>query len=87
MNSDKYIKINGELVPVTKEVYITYYKMARRERYLEEKDAERGKTLYSNLDIKDTLREEIIPDMVAESIEEIVLARCMVEKLYDWVVF
>lgn len=29
------IKINNEIISVNEEVYITYYKMARRERYLD----------------------------------------------------
>ena len=33
------IKIQGQLVPVTEEVYLTYYRMNRRELHLEEQDA------------------------------------------------
>lgn len=87
MKLNKCIRINNELVPVTEEVYIIYHKMARRERYLEEKDAEKGKTLYSNLDTTDMLGEEMIPDLSAASIEETILAKCMVEKLYDCMSF
>lgn len=32
---DKFIKIDKELVPVSDEIYKTYYKMARREKYME----------------------------------------------------
>lgn len=32
------IKVQGQLVPVSKEVYLTYYRMRRHERHLEEKD-------------------------------------------------
>ena len=33
------IKILGQIVPVNKEVYLTYHRMKRREKYLEERDA------------------------------------------------
>ena len=49
--------------------------MARREWYLEEKDAEKGKIIYSNLDAMDMLGEEMISDLSVARIEETVLAR------------
>ncbi len=33
---NRFIKVGKELVPVTEEIYREYYKMKRRERYLEE---------------------------------------------------
>ena len=36
------IKVQGQLVPVTEEVYLTYYRMKRRELHLEEKDTAHG---------------------------------------------
>ena len=33
---NRVIKVGKELVPVTEEIYKEYYKMKRRERYLEE---------------------------------------------------
>jgi DNA-directed RNA polymerase specialized sigma subunit len=39
---NKFIKISKELVPVSEELYKEYYKMARRERYLE-KDIKVGR--------------------------------------------
>lgn len=37
-----YIPVEGKLVEVEEKVYTTYYKMSRRERYLEERDKENG---------------------------------------------
>jgi len=39
---DYKIRINNEFVTVTEEIYIAYYKMGRRERYLEEVSVERN---------------------------------------------
>ncbi|WP_291567495.1 hypothetical protein [Clostridium sp. UBA2485] len=33
------IKVEGQSIPVTEEVYLTYYCMRRRELHLKEKDA------------------------------------------------
>lgn len=33
------IKVQDQLVPVNEEVYLTYYRMKRREIYLEERDS------------------------------------------------
>lgn len=38
----RFIKVQNELVEVSEEVYIAYYKMARQERYLYEKDTAHG---------------------------------------------
>ena len=37
-----YIPVEGKLVEVEEPVYTEYYRMSRRERYLEEKDKENG---------------------------------------------
>ena len=36
------IKVQDQLVPVNEEVYLTYYRMKRREIYLEERDTANG---------------------------------------------
>jgi len=38
------IKVQGQLVPVTEEVYVTYHRMKRRETYLE---VEKSRTVQS----------------------------------------
>ena len=37
-----YIPVEGELVEVEENVYVIYYRMGRRERYIEERDQENG---------------------------------------------
>lgn len=37
-----FIKVQDEVVEVSQEVYIAYYKMARQERYLDERDTAHG---------------------------------------------
>ena len=37
-----YIPVEGKLVEVEEPVYTEYYRMSRRERYLEERDKENG---------------------------------------------
>ena len=43
------IKVQGQLIPVTEEVYLAYYRMKRRERHLEEKDIKHGVFYYLSL--------------------------------------
>ncbi|MDD3062792.1 MAG: sigma-70 family RNA polymerase sigma factor [Massilibacteroides sp.] len=80
---DLYIKINGELINVSEDVYLTYYRMESRARYLERKDILHGKTLYSNLDTDETLGEEGIPDLNSESVEDAVVRKIMADKLHQ----
>ena len=41
-----YIPVEGKLVEVEEPVYTEYYRMSRRERYLEERDKENGVMSY-----------------------------------------
>ncbi|WP_312355414.1 sigma-70 family RNA polymerase sigma factor [Aminipila sp.] len=75
------IKIQGQLVPVTEEVYLTYYRMKRRERHLKEQDAKHGVFHYSALDTKDTNGEDGIPDLTSPRIEDYVMNKLIAEKL------
>ena len=77
-----YIKINGELINVSEEIYLTYYRMRSRERYLDQKDIRNGKVLYSNLDTDETTGEEGIPDLDAESVEDVAVRKMMADKLH-----
>lgn len=79
----KYIiKVSGELVEVTPEVYGEYYRMRRYARYQEERDLLHGKTLYSNLDTNEVLGEELIPNQNALSTEDAAIAHILSEKLH-----
>jgi DNA-directed RNA polymerase sigma subunit (sigma70/sigma32) len=76
-----WIRIDGRPVEVTRKVYVAYYKMDRRERYLEERDCDHGKTLYSQLDNEDLTGEDMLPDRDAVPVEKMVETLLTVEKL------
>ena len=71
------IKVQGQLVPVSEEVYLTYYRMKRRELRLEEKDAAHGVFYYSALDTEETNGEDAIPDLLSPRVEETVVDKLM----------
>lgn len=77
------IRIQGQLVPVTKEVYLTYYRMKRRELHLEEKDSANGVFYYSALDTEETNGEDAIPDRTSPRVEDMVMDKLMAEKLHQ----
>ena len=76
------IKVQGQLVPVSKEVYLTYYRMRRHERHLQEKDQANGVFYYSNLDTDETNGEDMIPDLVSQRVDDIITDKLMAEKLH-----
>lgn len=75
------IRIPGEYVEVNREVYLTYYRMERHTRHLEEKDAHHGTMLYSDMDTETLVGEETIPDLLSPSVEDVALNRLMEDKL------
>lgn len=79
------IRIGDTIQEVTEEVYSEYFKMERRERYLEERDLAKGKVLYSDLDNvhQDVLGEDILVDSIVEDICELVTIKIMVERLRE----
>lgn len=77
-----FIRIGKFLVEVTEDVYCTYYQMERHERYLIEKDQAHGVQQYSNLDTENTLGEEMIVDRLSVSVEDMVTARLLSERLH-----
>lgn len=76
-----YIKLQGELVEASREVYLTYYRMARKARWVDERDQHNGTILFSDLDTKELLVTEMFQDQDASSVEEMVLDNVMKEKL------
>jgi RNA polymerase sigma factor (sigma-70 family) len=82
-NKKYQIRINDQLIEVTQEVYLEYYRMGRRERYLEERDLVHGKVLYSQLDDDDTTGEDTVPDRDAEKVEDIVISRIMAARIRE----
>ena len=80
-NNQFFIRADGQLVPVTEEVYREYHKMKRRELYLIERDTAHGTVLYSEMDTDEMTGEDTIPDMNAKSVEQTVVDGIMSEKL------
>ncbi|MDR1547375.1 MAG: sigma-70 family RNA polymerase sigma factor [Hungatella sp.] len=77
------IKVQGQLVPVSEEVYLTYHRMKRRETYLEERDTTNGVFYYSALDTEGTNGEDVIPDLVSPRVEDLVMDKLLAEKLHQ----
>lgn len=78
-----YIKVQDQLVEVSHETYQTYYSIERHRYTLEEKDTRNGRVLYSALDTKEILGEEMLTDKTAPSVEEIVISRQLCERLHQ----
>ena len=80
-----YIRVENQAEQVTEEVYREYFRMDRRERYLEERDLVHGRFLYSQLDnvYEDVLGEEMIVDSLAEDLCDVIVSKIMIEKLKE----
>ena len=77
------IRVQDELVPVTEEVYLTYYHMRRRELHLQEKDAKHGVFFYSALDTSETNGEDAIPDLISPVWRILWWTRLWLQRLHD----
>lgn len=76
-----FIRVDGALVEVTREVYRTYHAMERHARTLEEKDTRWGTVLYSDLDKEGLLGVEMLPSRDAEPVEDAVIRRILSQEL------
>lgn len=76
-----YIPVDGTVVEVEEAVYRTYYRMDRRERYLEERDKENGVLSYSALDGGGIVGEAAFED-TSDSMENLVLEKELTERLH-----
>ena len=82
-DKEKYIiKIQGELIEVTPDVYYAYFRMERQERWQEEKKREHEVMSYDALDNGETVGAEAIPDLTSPSLEEIALTRELHDRLH-----
>jgi RNA polymerase sigma factor (sigma-70 family) len=81
-NRQYFIRVAGERVPVTEDVYREYYRMDRRERYLDERDAGHGKVLYNAMDTNKTLGVEAMHDAESKSVEQTVIDILVSEELH-----
>ena len=77
------IKIQGSLVDVTEEVYLTYYRMDRQARVVEEREQRNGVLLYSDLDTNESVAVEMFADKSSVPVEEQAISRIMCQNLRD----
>ena len=77
------IKIEKQLIDVTEEVYLTYYRMNRYEKFVEEQDAIHGVLYYSGLDTEKMNGEDMLYDKDAKSVEELALDHYLFRKLNE----
>ncbi len=62
-DSKKYfIPVDGKYYETTKEIYEVYYRMDRRERYLEERDIKKGVKTFSDISNSIYTADELIAD-------------------------
>lgn len=82
-DKEKYfIPIEGKLIEVEENVYVAYYKMDRRERYLEERDRDNGVVSYNTIDSQGIDGESGLQDVVTETMETITLANELRNQLH-----
>jgi len=77
-----YIPVDGKYYETTEEIYKVYYRMDRRERYLEERDMKKGLLNFSALDNDKYKAEEMIPDQSID-IEDEIANKVMIEAVLD----
>ena len=80
MEGKRYVRVHGELIEVTEEVYYCYYSMARKERTLTEKDARNRVSSYDGWDTGTLCGAEMIKDTAALP-EAAVINKIMLQKL------
>lgn len=77
-----YIPVEGKLVEVEEPVYTEYYRMSRRERYLEERDQENGVMSYDAMDNNGLVGQEMFQDRERGTLEDMALAKELLERLH-----
>ena len=64
------IRIQGDLIEVTPDVYYAYFRMERQERGQEEKKKRNAVVSYDALDTEKTTGAEAMPDLIIPSLEQ-----------------
>lgn len=77
-----YIPVEGKLIEVEENVYVAYYKMGRRERYLAEQDLSNGVTSYDALDTESRIGIEALKEAATQSMEDLALAKELYKQLH-----
>ena len=83
-DKEKYmIKIQGNLIEVSEDVYYAYFRMDRQERWQEEKKQDHDVVSYDALDNGETVGAEAIQDINSPGMEELVIANELKERLHN----
>ena len=77
-----FIPVDGKYYETTKEVYEVYYKMDRRERYLEERDLKKGVVNFCDMGDSYCSAEEILSDKDTD-IETEVMNKILMETVLE----
>ena len=82
-DKEKYmIKIQGNLIEVSEDVYYAYFLMERQERWQEEKKQGHEVVSYDALDNGETVGAEAIQDMESPSMEDLAIANELKDRLH-----
>jgi len=77
-----FIPVDGKYYETTKEIYEVYYRMDRRERYLEERDLKKGVMNFSDIGDGYCSVEEILYDEDTD-IEEEVIRKMLIKTVLE----
>lgn len=81
---EKYvIKVQGDLIEVSKEVYYAYFRMERQERWQEEKKKEHNVLSYDALDNGEMEGRASIPDLTCFTLEDLIMVRDLHDRLHN----
>ena len=81
-NKKRFIRVAGELIEVTKEVYLTYYRGKRREIAQHEKEQSHHVISFDALDTEGLQGAQMLANTASPEPEDIVIAKIMCEKLH-----
>ena len=86
MTEQKYfIKLEkGQLIEVNKEVYITYYQMARKERYQYERDKKYGLLYYDSWDTSTINGQDYVKDFNSD-IEKLIIEKMRYKAILNFI--
>lgn len=76
-----YLPLRGVLVEVSREVYEAFYELDRRERYLEERDQDKGLLHFSDYDTVNSNFTDYVEDTTVD-VEKIVETGMVIRELY-----
>ena len=75
-DKEKYmIKVEGELIEVSPDVYYAYFRMERQERGQEEKKQRNAVVSYDALDTEEMSGAEAMPDLMVPSLEHQIISQ------------